>query len=101
MELELHRLDCISSHGWMETFTFLVDQLSRTPQRTLPEPWVMGRDLVAAGFSPGPAFKAVLDAVFDRQLAGEFPDRAAALKSACGLLRTSAASCNETQQKTS
>ena len=91
MELELHRLDCIACHGCMETFTFLVDHLSRTPQRALPEPLVMGRDLVAAGFSPGPAFKTVLDLVFDRHLAGEFPDRAAALEAACRLLRKNTA----------
>ena len=100
LELELHRLDCIACHGCMETFTFLVDRLSRTPQRALPEPWVRGRDLVAAGFAPGPAFKAVLDSVFDRQLAGEFPDRAAALDFACRLLRDSAASFHKVHNKT-
>ena len=91
MELELHRLDCISCHGFMETFLFLLDALADRPDRALPEPWVRGRDLVEAGFRPSPAFGKVLSSVFNRQLAGEFSDRAAALDFACRALREAAA----------
>ncbi|MGN6625142.1 MAG: CCA tRNA nucleotidyltransferase [Tepidisphaeraceae bacterium] len=43
-----------------------LDALARTD--FAPTPWVSGDDLVRAGYSPGPAFKAVLDAVYDAQL---------------------------------
>lgn len=35
-----------------------------------PAPFITGDDLVAAGFSPGPAFKRILDDVYDAQLEG-------------------------------
>ena len=83
LELELHRLDCIACHGILEGFVFLLDELRREPElTTLPEPLVMGRDLVAAGRRPGPRFRKVLDAVYDRQLAGEFVSREEALAAA-------------------
>ncbi len=87
LELELHRLDCIACHGIMTGFVFLLDELRRAPDRAvLPEPLVMGRDLVAAGRRPGPGFRRALDAVYDRQLAGEFGSREEALASALSLL---------------
>ena len=86
LELELHRLDCLSCHGIMDGFVFLLDELRRGPERTvLPEPLVMGRDLVAAGRRPGPGFRKVLDSVYDRQLAGEFGSREEALAAALAL----------------
>lgn len=45
-----------------------------------PRPFVDGDDLVAAGLAPGPRFKAILDALYDRQLNLEFPDRDHALR---------------------
>ncbi len=88
LELELHRLDCISCHGMMEGFLFLLDQLAAAPEhRALPPPLVMGRDLVKAGMPPGPRFKAVLEAVFEAQLAGEITTREAALTMALEALR--------------
>jgi tRNA nucleotidyltransferase/poly(A) polymerase len=44
-----------------------------------PEPWVTGGDLIDLGLTPGPAFKAVLDTLYDAQLDGELADRAAAI----------------------
>lgn len=86
LELELHRLDCISSHGLLDVFVFLLDRLNEEPElRELPEPFVRGRDLVSAGLAPGPRFRQALDAVFDRQLAGEFSSREDALKAALWL----------------
>ena len=87
LELELHRLDCLSSHGKMECFVYLVDQLRLMPDAKLPSPWVLGRDLVAAGVSPSPRFGKVLHEVYERQLVGEFTDREAALKAALKLLK--------------
>ncbi len=39
-----------------------------------PRPVVQGRHLIALGWSPGPAFKPVLDAAFEAQLDGAFSD---------------------------
>lgn len=87
LELELHRLDCIACHGILDVFVFLLDRLAETPHlQTLPEPFVMGRDLVAAGVRPGPRFRPVLEKVFDRQLAGAFASREEALACALRLL---------------
>ena len=83
LELELHRLDCISCHGLMECFVFLLDRLAAEPEhRRLPEPLVRGRDLVAAGVKPGPRFKTVLEEVFELQLAGELSTPEEALETA-------------------
>ena len=83
LELELHRLDCISCHGLMECFVFLLDRLAAEPEhRRLPEPWVRGRDLVAAGVKPGPRVKTVLEEVFELQLAGELSTPEEALETA-------------------
>ncbi len=90
LELELHRLDCIACHGILDVFVFLLDQLAERPElRTLPEPWVAGRDLVAAGCRPGPRFRPVLDEIFERQLAGEFTSPGEALAAALERFRES------------
>lgn len=44
-----------------------------------PDPLVTGDDLVAAGFTPGPMFKRILEAVYDAQLAGEVTTQPQAL----------------------
>ncbi|MEE8153750.1 MAG: CCA tRNA nucleotidyltransferase [Phycisphaerales bacterium] len=44
-----------------------------------PAPLIDGNDLVARGLTPGPAFKRVLDAVYDAQLEGSVHDKEAAL----------------------
>ncbi len=44
-----------------------------------PDPILTGDDLIAAGFQPGPAFKKILDDVYDAQLEGNVRDRDAAL----------------------
>ena len=90
MEMELNRLDCFCSNKLMQSFLFLCDELHKDSGKSLlalPEPWVRGRDLVAAGFSPCPAFKKVLDTVFDQQLADEFANPQAALTWAIGAMK--------------
>lgn len=44
-----------------------------------PQPIVLGRHLVALGIVPGPAYKPLLDACFEAQLAGAFTDEAGGL----------------------
>jgi len=48
-----------------------------------PKPILLGRHLIALGLTPGPEFKAILDAVYERQLDGSVAD----LESAVGLAR--------------
>ena len=79
VELELHRLDCSACHGKLEGYRFLLDRLAAAPRTELPDPWVKGRDLIAAGIAPQPAFGTVLQECFERQLAGELHDKGEAL----------------------
>ena len=70
-EIVLHRLDCESSHNSKDVLAFLQDARARfAAEPALPPPLVMGRDLVAAGLPPGPAFKPILQALYDLQLEG-------------------------------
>jgi tRNA nucleotidyltransferase (CCA-adding enzyme) len=44
-----------------------------------PRPLLLGRHLIAAGLTPGPEFRRLLDAAFEAQLEGAFSDEAGAL----------------------
>ena len=71
-DLELHRLDCLSSHALLDVYDFLQSAQARfAAEPVLPEPMVKGRDLIALGLKPGPAFKRILQDLYDRQLEGE------------------------------
>ncbi len=70
--LELHRLDCLSSHRNLENWEFVRRKLAETPPEEIrPRPLVAGDDLIALGYQPGPRFKEILRAVEDAQLEGE------------------------------
>jgi len=78
--LELHRLDCLSSHGSLENYAFAVRKLHEAPPEQLrPRPLITGRDLIAAGFTPGPKFSAALHEVEDAQLEGRASTREEAM----------------------
>ena len=79
MELELHRLDCLSSNGLMETYNFLQEKLSSSQSVQLPELLLNGNDLIAMGYKPGRAFKIMLDALMDAQLENCVIDRSQAV----------------------
>ncbi|MEO5720695.1 MAG: CCA tRNA nucleotidyltransferase [Chthoniobacterales bacterium] len=79
-ELELHRVDCASSHGMLDNYEFLLakrEEFSKEP--IIPPPFVRGEDLIALGLRPGPKFGEILEAVETRQLEGEFATREDAL----------------------
>ncbi|MBQ9776053.1 MAG: CCA tRNA nucleotidyltransferase [Lentisphaeria bacterium] len=83
VELELHRLDCISCHAMMDCFVYLLDKLNEYADRLiLPEPLINGNDLKKLGIAPGPVFRKILDAVFEAQLAGSVTTRGEALEKA-------------------
>ena len=79
-ELELHRVDCESSHRMLENYEFLLrkrDEFANEP--IIPPPLVRGDDLIALGLKPGPKFAEILEAVETRQLEGTVRDRDEAL----------------------
>jgi poly(A) polymerase len=79
-ELELHRVDCASSHAMLDNYEFLLrkrDEFANEP--IIPPPLVRGHDLIKLGLRPGPRFSEILEAVETRQLEGGFRDREDAL----------------------
>jgi poly(A) polymerase len=79
--LELHRIDCLSSHGQLDAYEYTQEQLrSLPPEAIRPAPLITGRDLIEAGYEPGPRFKQVLTAVEDAQLEGRLTSRETAME---------------------
>jgi len=79
--LELHRLDCISSHGHLDNYEFVSRFLAETPPEQVRPPRLLtGDDLIALGFRPGPPFHAILEAVEEAQLNGKVNTREEALR---------------------
>jgi poly(A) polymerase len=79
-ELELHRVDCASSHGMMDNYEFLLQKREEfANEPIIPPPLVRGDDLIALGMKPGPEFGEILEAVETRQLEGALKDRQQAL----------------------
>lgn len=79
--LELHRLDCLASHGNLEAYEFVRRFLADTPPQAVRPPRLLtGDDLIALGYRPGPRFGEVLQALEDAQLDGAVADREAALE---------------------
>lgn len=78
--LELHRLDCLSSHGSLDAYRFVEKFLAETPpEQVRPARLISGEDLKEMGFRPGPAFKEILEAVEDAQLSGHLGTREQAI----------------------
>jgi len=79
--LELHRLDCLAASGNLDNYEFVRRKLEELPQEQLkPSPLVTGRDLIEAGYTPGPQFSKMLAAVEDAQLEGRIHTREEALE---------------------
>jgi poly(A) polymerase len=78
--LELHRLDCLSSHRDLSSYEFCrlrLEELSR--EKVRPELFLNGHDLIRHGLKPGPLFSEILTQLEDLQLEGRIQDRAGAL----------------------
>jgi poly(A) polymerase len=79
--LELHRLDCLASHGNLDAYNFVSQFLAETPpEQVRPPRLVTGDDLKGMGIVPGPKFKEILLAVEEAQLDGQLSDRESALQ---------------------
>jgi len=76
VELELHRLDCRSSHGDLGNYEFLLQfQEALKNEPVLPKPWVTGHDLLARGLPAGPELGRWHRRAYDAQLEGRFTSR--------------------------
>jgi poly(A) polymerase len=79
--LELHRVDCLSSHRNLESYWFCKRELERMrAEPPLPPRLINGQDLIDLGYQPGPLFAAILHAVEDQQLDGILKTRDDALE---------------------
>jgi poly(A) polymerase len=79
--LELHRIDCLSSHGQLDAYEYTREQMNSMPPEAIrPTPLITGRDLIEAGYNPGPRFAEILAAIEDAQLDGRLTSREAAME---------------------
>jgi poly(A) polymerase len=79
--LELHRMDCLSSHGDLSLYDFVRERAQQTPAEEIrPQPALTGEDLIALGYAPGPLFREILAAIEDAQLEGTLKSREEALE---------------------
>ncbi len=78
--LELHRLDCLSSHCNLSLYKFVRDHLEHSSAEEIrPTPLLTGEDLIQLGYTPGPEFRSMLSSIEDAQLEGSLRSREEAL----------------------
>ncbi len=69
--LELHRVDCLASHGDLSIWQFARESLAALGEDELrPNRLLTGHDLIAAGYRPGPELGRALEEVETAQLEG-------------------------------
>jgi len=79
-EMALHKVDCQSSHGWLDNYDFLLEKQAEFANEPLiPPPLITGHDLMELGWKPSPLFGKALEAVQTRQLDGQISTREEAL----------------------
>lgn len=92
LELQLHRLDCLGSHGRLDVYDFLVEQSGELKkQPAIRPPLLTGADLIKLGMKPGPSLGKMLAEIREKQLQDELKTRREALKwarAAIGSMRT-------------
>ncbi len=90
LELELHRIDCSSSHGDLKHYDFLKQQLETMSAEEIDPPrLITGRDLLAMGLPPGQVVGRILEAIRVAQLEGTVQTQAEALAMAHKLANAS------------
>jgi poly(A) polymerase len=78
--LALHRLDCLASHGSLELYEFARQRFETLPEQQVRPPLLLtGKDLIEAGYRPGPQFSKMLAMAEDAQLEGVVTTRDQAL----------------------
>lgn len=82
-EMELHRVDCASSHAMLDNYEFLrarQAEFAAEPRPLIPERLLNGRDLLGLGLPPGPRIGELLEAAQNLQLEGLLETREQALE---------------------
>ena len=71
LHLELHRLDCLASHGMLDNYEFCRNQLENLTVEELHPPRLLnGDDLIVMGFAPGKMVGEILRVLEDQQMEG-------------------------------
>jgi poly(A) polymerase len=79
LELQLHRLDCLGSHGRLDVYDYVVAQFAElAKQPEIRPPLLTGKDLINLGLKPGPAMGKLLAEIREKQLADELKTKSAA-----------------------
>ena len=64
-------LHCLAAHANLDIYNFVRESYASMPEASVrPKPLLTGRELIAAGYTPGPQFKPMLQTVEDAQLEG-------------------------------
>lgn len=80
-EIELHRIDCLASHGILDNYNYVIEKRKMIASDKLrPQPYIKGRDLIDMGLKPGPVFGELLSEIYDLQLEEKISNRDEALK---------------------
>lgn len=80
LELELHRIDCASSHGDLQHYDYLKERLETMSAEEIDPPLLIsGRELLAMGLPPGRTVGKIKQAIRDGQLDGTIQTQAEAL----------------------
>jgi len=83
--LEVCRLDLLHSGGTLGHYEFAREKFEAfANEPVLPEPWIRGADLMAAGLEPGPRYGVLLKRAYDAQLENAHPDKASLLRALPG-----------------
>ena len=76
LHLELHRIDCLASHGMLDNYEFCRNQLENlTVEELHPPRLITGDDLIALGIPPGKIIGDILRALEDEQMEGRISSR--------------------------
>lgn len=82
-EMELHRVDCMSSNGLKDNYDFLrakQQEFAAEPEPLIPKPLITGHDVMALGIPPGKRVGELLTAVQNLQLELKLHSREEALE---------------------
>jgi poly(A) polymerase len=79
--MELHRLDCLSSHRRLDAYEHIRRLLAETPPEQIRPPRLLsGDDIQRMGYVPGPLFSEILRSLEDAQLEGQIQTQEQAVK---------------------
>ncbi len=79
--MELHRLDCLSSHRRLDAYESVSRLLMETPPEQIrPSRLLTGDDIHGLGYVPGPMFSEILRSLEDAQLEGQIATKEEAVK---------------------